>query len=167
MPVPAPVCVLVILTVPVDVSVAPIVSVVPVNVTPAPLIAAVFENAPLEPASRLNVPLAVNAFDIVIPLPVSETLPVNVCVPLQFVVIAPAAPTVKLLMLLIVPICNAVLPLSNVTLFTALLAVEPATANAAAALVPVRFTVDVLLAVVFPNVTPRLDVVIAPVPLIT
>jgi hypothetical protein len=53
------------------------------------------------------------------------------------------------------------------TLFTAPLAVEPVTANALAAFVPVKFTVDVSAAAVLANVTFRLDAVTAPVPLIT
>jgi hypothetical protein len=75
MPVPAVVCVLVTLTVPVELIAAPIVAVVPVNVTPLPLIAAVLLTAPLLPANKLSVPLAVNASLIAMPLPIIDTLP--------------------------------------------------------------------------------------------
>ena len=83
------------------------------------------------------------------------------------VVILPALETVKLLILVSEPIANAVVPLFNVTLFTAPLAVEPVTANAPTAFVPVRFTVEVWLTVEFANVTFKLEAVIAPLPLIT
>src|SRR5271156_5338762 len=105
------------LTVPVELKAAPIVSVVPVIVTPLPEIAAELVNVPLEPANKLKVPEAVRALETLTLVPVRETLPLKVSE--AVVVIAPAEDTVKLLTLVRDPIARAVVPLPRVTLLTA------------------------------------------------
>ncbi len=132
---------LVTLTVPVDVSVAPIVSVVPFRVAPATLVA----------LDRLIVPELVK---LSAPVYVLDAV----------VVTLPALDRVKLLMLESEPIASAVLPLFKVTLLVALDAVEPVTANAPTALVPVKLTVEVLPDVAFAKVTFKVEAVTAPDP---
>ena len=107
-------------TAPVDVRVAPIVSVVPLNVTPTAVIA----------LDRL-----------IVPEEVRDRAPVKVSV--AEVVILPAEEIVKLLRLERVPapIARAVEPLLKVTLLVAEAAVEPMMERVVTALVPVRLTV--------------------------
>ena len=136
MPVPAPVCVLAMFTAPVDVSVAPIVSVVPDKVMPTAVAA----------CERLMVPDDVNDMA---PLNVSDAV----------VVMLPAALIVKLLIFVIEPIANAVVPLFNVTLFVG--PACPVTFNAPIAFVFGKYTVQVCPPVVLCMVTFNAAAVIA------
>ncbi len=129
---------------PVEVSVAPMVSDAPDRVTPAAVMA----------LERLMEPLLVN-----------DRAPVNVSE--AVVLTLPAFVKVKLLILESEPIASVAVPLLRVTLLVAPVAVEPVTASAPTALVPVRLTVEVLLEAALARVALRFEAVTAPAPLIT
>src|ERR1700688_168165 len=113
-PVPVLFCVLEILTAPVEVRVAPIVSAVPLRETPT----------------------ALSALDrLMVPDEVRDRAPVNVSD--AVVVMLPAFVTVKLLMWVNEPIANALLPLLNVMLFIAPLELEPLNIQLETLLLPV------------------------------
>lgn len=75
---------------------------------------------------------------------------------------APEAESVKLLMLVRLPMARTVEPLLSMTLLTAPLAVEPDTLSEPIAFEPVRLSVDVSLAVEVARVVDKLLAVMDP-----
>ena len=133
------------------------------SVTPLPVadtIAEIVEAVELLPVNDV-VPLEVRLFDIAKDAPVNDSAPPNVSALL--VVILPALLTVRLFTFVMDPSATAVEPLLSVTLYV-FPDVEPATASAPAALVPVRFALDVVEDVASFKLTLREPAVITPLP---